>query len=72
MPLKNNYICLQANKVADEMATDQYGFQAYPILLHPFSTGSLKLASKDPFQHPLIDPEYLKDDRDMQVFYNGR
>ena len=54
------------------MYTDYYGFIALPTLLHPFSIGSLKLASKDPFQHPLIDPEYLKDERDMQVFYNGR
>ena len=54
------------------MHTDYYGFLALPTLLHPFSTGSVKLASKDPFQHPLIDPAYLKDERDMQVFYNGR
>ena len=38
------------------------------ILLHPKSVGSLRLASTDPFDPPLIDPQYITDQRDLEAF----
>lgn len=41
------------------------------IVLYPRSRGSLRLASADPLQAPLIDPNFLADDRDMQTLLTG-
>jgi len=38
-----------------------------PIILLPQSVGSIKLASADPKQHPIIDPRYFSHPRDMEV-----
>ena len=38
----------------------------------PKGCGELKLASTDPFQPPLIDPKYLHDPDDRQVFLEGK
>ena len=35
--------------------------------LRPKSTGTIRLASKDPMDHPIIDPEYLKEPEDLKV-----
>lgn len=32
-----------------------------------YSRGTIRLASTDPFEHPLIDPRYLSNNRDMQA-----
>ncbi|XP_050316274.1 glucose dehydrogenase [FAD, quinone]-like isoform X2 [Anthonomus grandis grandis] len=42
-----------------------------PVLLHPKSKGSVRLASKDFKDLPLIDPQYLSDPRDVEVLLNG-
>lgn len=39
-----------------------------PILVQPFSRGSVTLRSADPFAPPRIDPGYLSVDADVQVF----
>ncbi|KAJ8315326.1 hypothetical protein KUTeg_007476 [Tegillarca granosa] len=36
-------------------------------LLHPKSSGEIKLASKDPFDYPLIDPRYLEHAEDVKT-----
>ncbi len=46
-------------------------FTVLAILLYPKSRGNLRLASKDPKAAPLIDPNYLHDDADMQVLLHG-
>ncbi|KAJ1562093.1 hypothetical protein HK405_015991, partial [Cladochytrium tenue] len=40
-------------------------------LLHPYSRGSLGLASSDPFDYPVIQPAYLSDHRDLRVLVEG-
>jgi len=43
-----------------------HGFSCHVCLLRPRSRGTLRLASKDPLQAPLIDPNFLADHDDMQ------
>ncbi len=42
-----------------------------PTLIYPKSRGHVRLASKDPTVSPLIDPQYLSDDRDRQFLFDG-
>ena len=47
------------------------GFSTLPTLLHPHSKGSISLRSSNPFDPPIIDPNYLSDPRDMEVLKDG-
>ena len=40
-------------------------------LLRPESTGEITLASDDPFDEPVIDPNYLDDPKDMETLVTG-
>ncbi|XP_015597076.1 glucose dehydrogenase [FAD, quinone]-like [Cephus cinctus] len=42
-----------------------------PMLLRPKSKGVIKLRSKNPFDHPLIYPNYFKDPRDVATLVEG-
>lgn len=42
-----------------------------PVLLHPKSSGEVKLRSSDPFQDPLINPRYLSDPNDVATLIEG-
>ena len=44
------------------------GFTVSMSLLDPKSVGTLKLKSDDPFDYPLIDPQYLSDKRDVNAY----
>ncbi|XP_062566969.1 glucose dehydrogenase [FAD, quinone]-like [Saccostrea cucullata] len=46
-------------------------FTALPILLHPKSKGTIRLQSDDPFDPPLIDPNYLDHPDDIKTFLKG-
>ncbi len=48
-----------------------HGYLLAPGLVATKSAGSLKLRSANPFDSPLIDPNYLADERDMQVLLEG-
>jgi len=48
-----------------------YSLMMLPILLLPRSTGYIKLASADPKKHPIIDPQYFEDPRDLEVVVQG-
>ncbi|XP_014477968.1 PREDICTED: glucose dehydrogenase [FAD, quinone]-like [Dinoponera quadriceps] len=42
-----------------------------PVLLHPKSSGELRLKSNDPSDEPLIDPKYLSDEDDIETLIEG-
>ena len=45
----------------------QKSVKATTMLVRPKSVGTLKLKSADPFDHPLIDPNYLSHPDDAEV-----
>ena len=47
------------------------GFTVVMILTASKSVGSIKLTSADPFDLPLINPNYLSDRRDVEAFIRG-
>ncbi|ULH15182.1 GMC family oxidoreductase N-terminal domain-containing protein [Deinococcus sp. KNUC1210] len=50
---------------------DGYHFTLLPSLIKPASRGRIRLASADPQQAPLIEPNYLSDPADMDVLIAG-
>ena len=52
-------------------ATFGHGHSTHICVLRPKSRGSVQLASKDPFEAPLIDPNFLGDMDDMQRMIRG-
>jgi len=42
-----------------------------PTLIYPKSRGTIKLRSVDPFEHPIIDPQYLSHPDDMDLLMRG-
>ena len=48
-----------------------HGFSCHVCLLRPVSRGSVKLASKDPNDAPLIDPNFLGERDDMDRLMRG-
>ncbi|XP_078322720.1 L-sorbose 1-dehydrogenase-like [Crassostrea virginica] len=50
---------------------DEGGFFTVNILLHPKSRGTIRLQSTDPFDPPLIDPNYLDHPDDVKDFLKG-
>ena len=47
------------------------GFSIGATQLRPESRGRITLASSDPFDHPDIDPNYLTEEKDMEVLVEG-
>jgi choline dehydrogenase len=48
-----------------------HGFTVGAILLHPKSSGSIRLRSADPLAPPAIDPNYLDDPEDLALLIEG-
>ena len=48
-----------------------HGFSVHACVLRPYSRGTVRLASRDAAQAPLIDPAFLTDDRDMATLVAG-
>lgn len=42
-------------------------YSVVPLLLRPRSTGTVRLRSADMDDHPVIDPNYLADPRDVEI-----
>jgi len=57
--------------VADRYKEDGPGFTFAPILIQPRSRGSVTLRSADPAELPVVDPDYLADDADVEVLVRG-
>ncbi|ODN00431.1 Protein PTCD3, mitochondrial [Orchesella cincta] len=58
----------------DKYLASALGKDAFLLLINLArvkSFGELKLASKNPFQQPLIDPRYLSDPHDLKVIMEG-
>jgi choline dehydrogenase len=49
----------------------EHGYTVIFSLMTPFSRGSVRLAGADPQQPPLIDPNYLANDRDVERMVAG-
>lgn len=45
----------------------EQGYTIMAVLARPHSKGTLRLASPDPMTPPLLDPNYLADDRDLDT-----
>ena len=48
-----------------------HGYSCHMCVLRPKSRGTLRLASKDPFAAPLIDPNFLSDRDDVDRLISG-
>ena len=48
-----------------------HGYSSHVCLLQPRSRGTVSLASKDPLQLPLVDPQFLRDPDDMVRMVRG-
>lgn len=48
-----------------------YGMSCHSCFLRPYSRGTVRLASPDTRDAPLIDPRFLSDERDLQVLVDG-
>lgn len=47
------------------------GWMVFPMLLRPRSRGKILLKNDDPFQKPLIYPNYFSDPEDLEVIVEG-
>jgi choline dehydrogenase len=47
------------------------GFTLHVCQLRPESRGTIRLKSADPFEYPLIDPNYLSERRDVEALITG-
>jgi choline dehydrogenase len=50
---------------------DRTFFSMVPTQIHPESTGTVRLSSADPFDAPVIDPEYFSVEEDIEPLVDG-
>jgi choline dehydrogenase-like flavoprotein len=48
-----------------------HGISCHVEVLRPFSRGTVRLNSNDPRDTPIIDPQFLSDERDMKLLLKG-
>ncbi|KAL3868280.1 hypothetical protein ACJMK2_041107 [Sinanodonta woodiana] len=72
LPKVGDYVELR-DDIMNEILSNlpEEGFAAYVCLLHPKSKGNIRLRSRDPFDSPIIDPNYLSDEEDIKTFIRG-
>jgi glucose dehydrogenase (acceptor) len=63
-----------AHGFSDELWNEYYkpivnkdSWSVFPLFLHPKSRGNIRLNSNDPYDKPLINPNYFSDARDLEV-----
>ena len=49
-----------------------HGFSILTGLQRPASKGTIRLQSGNPFEYPLIDPQYLHEDTDVENLLSGK
>ena len=49
----------------------KHGYSCHFCMLRPYSRGQVTLSSSNPKDAPLIDPGFLKDERDMEIMLKG-
>jgi hypothetical protein len=57
--------------VGDDEKYGVGGFTILPTLPHPRSRGSITLASGDPNDEPVIDPNYFSDEHDVKIMVDA-
>ena len=65
---------LKAEDPIDPWVTPHFGRDSVtitPTISRPKSRGSVRLRSSDPFDHPIIQPNYLTDQRDVDTLVAG-
>ena len=65
---------LKADDPIDPWVTPHYGLDSVtitPTISRPKSRGSIRIRSSDPFAHPIIQPNYLTDQRDVDTLVAG-
>ncbi|GAB3480575.1 GMC family oxidoreductase [Marinomonas epiphytica] len=55
-----------------DLVGNEYGMTITTVVVKPKSRGYVRLASKDPYQAPLVCPNLLKDEHDMQSMMAGQ
>lgn len=58
-----------------KVVTPYFGRSMYlciSSLLHPYSRGTVTLQSTDPYDPPVIDPNYFEDPRDLHDIVQGK
>lgn len=48
-----------------------HGFSSHACVLRPYSRGTVGIDTPDAFSPPVIDPQYLSDERDMETLLAG-
>ncbi len=48
-----------------------HGFSVGPVMIRPESRGSIRLRSSDPLTSPVIEPNYLASESDLEVLIEG-
>ena len=71
--IHNNYFNFK-DEIAKEFLAptpNEEGFNTVISPTHPKSRGTIRLQSTDPFDYPILDPQYLTDKRDIDEFIAG-
>lgn len=55
----------------DPIPANRSGINFIACLLHPHNLGEIRLRSNNAFEHPLIDPQYMNNDKDYKIIAAG-
>ena len=64
-------MCLQVFRALNGGLDGRDGVTIFTKLLNPKSIGNIRLKSANPFDHPLINPNYLSEQQDVDTLIDG-